>query len=195
MTGIVNAHTVITYPGWRGNNLATNNDYPFGMQWSYPCECPSFQILESDDFFSSSCLQVRRTIGIGKTFETRSKKISFCCTSTQLRNSFNFSSQSRIKNSLTEILGGGVPPTKNRTNWPVNGGAIAIQPGWFQGHASALFYINLGLGTEGPGGGPLNTSFSMVPRFEIVGSSDNPYPGTFCLPQVSNVPLYSRWPL
>ena len=27
-------------------------------------------------------------------------------------------------------------------------------------------------------------SFPMVPIFEIVGSSDNPYPGTFCLPQV-----------
>lgn len=51
------AHTVITYPGWRGNNLrntstiveakglGVNNDssepygvgYPYGMQWIYPC--------------------------------------------------------------------------------------------------------------------------------------------------------------
>ncbi|CAK4031018.1 Hypothetical predicted protein [Lecanosticta acicola] len=55
---LVRAHTVITYPGWRGNNLHTNgtlpeddpttvginyikeNDtwsYPYGMQWMYPC--------------------------------------------------------------------------------------------------------------------------------------------------------------
>lgn len=27
-------------------------------------------------------------------------------------------------------------------------------------------------------------SFPMVPIFEIVGPSNNPYPGTFCLPQV-----------
>lgn len=41
------AHTVITYPGWRGDNLVTNgtvgvDDYksdafPYGMQWMYPC--------------------------------------------------------------------------------------------------------------------------------------------------------------
>lgn len=27
-------------------------------------------------------------------------------------------------------------------------------------------------------------SFPMVPLFEVVGPTDNPYPGTFCLPQV-----------
>lgn len=41
------AHTVITYPGWRGDNLLSNgtvgvDDYkdhtfPYGMQWAYPC--------------------------------------------------------------------------------------------------------------------------------------------------------------
>lgn len=55
---IAQAHTVITYPGWRGNNLHTNgsfpgdtgsigmdfNDngtigFPYGMQWMYPCKC------------------------------------------------------------------------------------------------------------------------------------------------------------
>ena len=46
------AHTVITYPGWRGDNLITNgtvgvDDYqpdtfPYGMQWMYPCMCPFF---------------------------------------------------------------------------------------------------------------------------------------------------------
>jgi len=79
---------------------------------------------------------------------------------------------------------GGMPTTTNRTLWPVNGGAIALQPGWFQGHATAFFYINLGFGTDGPGGGPPNMSFPMIPVFQIVGPSKNPYPGTFCLPQV-----------
>ncbi len=74
--------------------------------------------------------------------------------------------------------------TTNRTLWPINGGAIAIQPGWFQGHATAFFYINLGFGTDGPDAGPPNMTFPMVPVFQIVGPSKNPYPGTFCLPQV-----------
>ncbi|KUJ07767.1 uncharacterized protein LY89DRAFT_742540 [Mollisia scopiformis] len=110
------AHTVITYPGWRGNNLVLNETFLYGMQWSYPC--------------------------------------------------------------------GGLPATTNRTKWPITGGGIAVQPGWFTGHASALFYINLGLGTAGPQGGPPNESFPMLPPFQIDGPSDNPYPGTFCLPQV-----------
>lgn len=75
--------------------------------------------------------------------------------------------------------------TTNRTLWPVNGGAIAIQPGWFQGHATAFFYINMGFGTDGPDHGPPNMSFPMTPVFQLVGPSKNPYPGTFCLPQVS----------
>ncbi|TVY59447.1 hypothetical protein LCER1_G000034 [Lachnellula cervina] len=142
----VTAHTVITYPGWRGDNLITNDTFPYGMQWMYPC--------------------------------------------------------------------GGMPTTTNRTLWPINGGAIALQPafipypspssfthslhlpspppltplshppGWFQGHATAFFYINLGFGTDGPSGGPPNMSFPMVPVFQIVGPSKNPYPGSFCLPQV-----------
>lgn len=128
---LVQAHTVITYPGWRGDNLITNESWPFGMQWSYPC--------------------------------------------------------------------GGMPPSNNRTKWPITGGAIAMQPGWFQGHATAFFYINMGFGTEGANyapvnetpmyaadtiGGPPNMSFPMVPVFQIVGPSKNPYPGTICLPQV-----------
>jgi hypothetical protein len=52
------SHSVITYPGWRGDNLHTNGTvldtnglgdgylnnnvqekiWPYGMQWSYPCE-------------------------------------------------------------------------------------------------------------------------------------------------------------
>ena len=55
ITSFASAHTVITYPGWRGDNLYTNGtvtdtsigiDYlsngsatfPWGMQWMYPCE-------------------------------------------------------------------------------------------------------------------------------------------------------------
>lgn len=53
---LVDAHSVITYPGWRGDNLHTNGTvfdtnglgvgfgnssgplFPYGMQWVYPCE-------------------------------------------------------------------------------------------------------------------------------------------------------------
>jgi hypothetical protein len=80
--------------------------------------------------------------------------------------------------------GGGMTLSTNRTLWPLKGGAIAIQPGWFQGHATAFFYINMGFGTGAPDGGPLNMSFPMVPVFQITGPNKNPYPGTFCLPQV-----------
>ncbi|MCJ1376760.1 hypothetical protein MMC20_008005 [Loxospora ochrophaea] len=125
LSSFVTSHTVITYPGWRGDNLqqnstanatsglgvGPNNTYPYGMQWIYPC--------------------------------------------------------------------GGMPSTTNRSLWPVSGGAIALQPGWFQGHATALFYINLGEGTI-----PINMSLPMVSVFEITGPSKEPYPGGFCLPQV-----------
>ncbi|KAI0394550.1 hypothetical protein F5Y17DRAFT_251203 [Xylariaceae sp. FL0594] len=116
------AHTILTYPGWRGNNLHTNEEWPYGMQWIYPC--------------------------------------------------------------------GGIPLTKNRTYWPTTGGAIAFQPGWFQGHSTALLYINIGVGTEGPDHGPGNMSNPMLPPFQINGPSNGPYPGTVCLPQV---PLPAGW--
>lgn len=74
--------------------------------------------------------------------------------------------------------------SRNRTTWPINGGAVAVQPGWFQGHATGLIYVNLGFGTNGPDNGPQNFSNPMVPMFEITGPSNGPYPGTFCLPQV-----------
>jgi hypothetical protein len=35
---LVSAHTILTYPGWRGDNLVTNDTFPYGMQWMYPCE-------------------------------------------------------------------------------------------------------------------------------------------------------------
>ncbi|KAI9843274.1 MAG: hypothetical protein M1837_006489 [Sclerophora amabilis] len=112
---LISAHTVITYPGWRGNNLRDTEEFPYGMQWDYPC--------------------------------------------------------------------GGMNVTTNRTNWPIEGGAIAIQPGWFQGHAKAYFYINMGYGTDFLGG-PKNMSFPMLPVFEITGPSKEAYNGTFCLPHV-----------
>ncbi|KAM4060981.1 GPI anchored protein [Hirsutella rhossiliensis] len=113
---LASAHSVITYPGWRGNNLITNETYPYGMQWIYPC--------------------------------------------------------------------GGTTLTKNRTYWPTTGGAVAFQPGWFRGHANALIYVNLGLGSEGPDGGPINMSNPMVHPFQLIGPTNNPFPGTVCLPQV-----------
>lgn len=75
--------------------------------------------------------------------------------------------------------GGGMPMSTNRTKWPVSGGAIGIQPGWFQGHFNALFYINLGDGTV-----PENYSLIMQPVFSIVGPTNTAYNGSFCLPQV-----------
>lgn len=121
------SHTVIVYPGWRGDNLHANgtttdtqglmpggedgNLWPYGMQWNYPC--------------------------------------------------------------------GGMPTSTNRTKWPIRGGAVAFQPGWFQGHSSAQIYINLGFGTNPP-----NMSFPVLNGIEIVGPANEPYPGTWCFPQV-----------
>lgn len=82
------------------------------------------------------------------------------------------------------MSGGGLPVTRNRTTWPLAGGAIAIQPGWFAGHGKALIYINIGVGNDGPDGGPVNMSFPMLPVFQIEGPTNDPYPGQFCLPQV-----------
>ncbi|THV94702.1 hypothetical protein D6C77_00755 [Aureobasidium pullulans] len=132
---LVHAHTVITYPGWRGNNLHTNGTlpqhdasalginyvngsytFPYGMQWQYPC--------------------------------------------------------------------GGMPMSTNRSLWPVNGGAIALQPGWFKGHRYAQFYVNVGIQLPGEVA-PQNMSFNVVPAFQITGPSNDEYPqSAFCLPQV-----------
>ncbi|CAJ2503354.1 Uu.00g107480.m01.CDS01 [Anthostomella pinea] len=80
--------------------------------------------------------------------------------------------------------GGGMSLTSNRTYWPTTGGAVAFQPGWFQGHKTAFLYINLGVGTDGPDHGPANMSFPMISPFQLLGASAGPYPGTVCLPQV-----------
>ena len=84
------------------------------------------------------------------------------------------------------IPGGGMPTSRNRTKWPVQGGAIAVQPGWCPGHESAFFYFNLGLGEQPP-----NMSHPMLPPFGIYGPTNGPYPGTFCLPQVPLPPNIS----
>jgi len=116
LTALVAAHTVIVYPGWRGDNLITNDTFPYGMQWIYPC--------------------------------------------------------------------GGMGTSRNRTYWPTTGGAVSFQPGWFRGHMQAQLQINLGYGTDGPDNGPPNMSFPMVKSFMLLGPSNNPFPGTVCLPQV-----------
>lgn len=72
-----------------------------------------------------------------------------------------------------------MPTSQNRTKWPLKGGALSIQPGWFPGHSFALFYVNMGYGNE-----PLNYSHAMLPVFQITGPSNVQYNGTFCLPQV-----------
>ena len=86
--------------------------------------------------------------------------------------------------TLLKLSGGGIGTTTNRTYWPTTGGAIAFQPGWFQGHQTAFLYVNLGFGTDGPDNGPMNMSNPMVAPFQLLGPSKNPYPGTICLPQV-----------
>ena len=72
-----------------------------------------------------------------------------------------------------------MPMSENRTKWPVTGGAIGLQPGWFSGHAQALIYINLGEGSN-----PGNYSLVMQPMFGITGPSNLLYEGSICLPQV-----------
>ena len=64
-----------------------------------------------------------------------------------------------------------MPRSTNRTKCTISG--------WFPGHSTALIYVNLGLGEV-----PLNMSHPVVPPFQIVGPTNNPYPGTVCLPQV-----------
>lgn len=62
---------------------------------------------------------------------------------------------------------------------------MAFQPAWFLGHKTAMLHINLGLGNDGPHGGPLEMSTQLVAPFSILGPTNNPYPGTICLPNIS----------
>lgn len=72
-----------------------------------------------------------------------------------------------------------MPTSTNRTKWPIRGGAISLQPGWFPGHSSGFLYMNMGFGTV-----PANMSNAMIKPFAFEGPSNLPYPGTICLPQV-----------
>lgn len=76
-----------------------------------------------------------------------------------------------------------MPQTTNRTYWPVSGGALSVQPGWFPGHAKAFIYVNIGIQQEGQLAPP-NMSHPVVPPFEITGPTNQEYPGQFCLPQI-----------
>ncbi|KAI1861672.1 uncharacterized protein JN550_010742 [Neoarthrinium moseri] len=76
---------------------------------------------------------------------------------------------------------GGLPIAQNRTNWPVTGGPLAVQPGLQARHSEAMMWVNLGLGTV-----PANYSLIMVPVFRITGPSNEEYHDGFCL---SHVPL------
>ena len=80
-----------------------------------------------------------------------------------------------------------MPMSTNRTKWPISGGAVSLQPGWFPGHSNAQFYVNFGYGNE-----PLNYSHPAVPVFSIIGPSNTQYNGTFCLPQI---PMPANFPL
>ncbi|KAI9793556.1 MAG: hypothetical protein M1816_007989 [Peltula sp. TS41687] len=86
---------------------------------------------------------------------------------------------------MEHLLGGGMPLSSNRTKWPITGGgSIGIQPGWFQGHATAFFYVNMGFNIPDEEE-PLNMSFPMLPVFQITGPSREAYPTeSFCLTQV-----------
>lgn len=100
---------------------------------------------------------------------------------------------------------GGMPTSTNRSLWPVSGGAVAIQPGWFQGretmifqraqradippgHKTAMIYVNIGINAPGEVAPP-NMSHPVVPPFQITGPTNTEYPNSsFCLPQVPLVP-------
>lgn len=146
---LVRGHSVIVYPGYRGNNLHTNGTveganglgaayengsyvYPYGMEWIYPCTPLSHPLQY---ILLYICILIK--------------------------------------------IGGGMPTSTNRTKWPIGGGAVSFQPGWFPGHSSAFIYINMGLGTVPP-----NMSHPVVKPFAISGPTNEPYPGTVCLPQV-----------
>jgi len=80
-----------------------------------------------------------------------------------------------------------MPQTTNRTKWPVNGGALSIQPGWFPGHSNALIYVNIGINEPGHAA-PRNMSHPVHPVMGLSGPSNDEYPGQFCLPQIGMPP-------
>ncbi len=80
----------------------------------------------------------------------------------------------------TNVSGGGMRTSHNRTKWPISGGALAFQPGWFAGHSTAFIYINMGYGTSPP-----NMSNPILNGIELIGPTNEPWPGTWCFPQLS----------
>ncbi|KXT18036.1 hypothetical protein AC579_4572 [Pseudocercospora musae] len=79
---------------------------------------------------------------------------------------------------------GGMPLTHNRSLWPVTGGAISVQPGWFPGHKKALFYINIGISSPGEFSPPPHYMNNLVQAFQIIGPTNTVYMAQFCLPDV-----------
>ena len=78
------------------------------------------------------------------------------------------------------FTGGGMPTSTNRSKWPVHGGAVHFEPGWFQGHLLSSLYINIGNGTI-----PTNLSLNMMPGIGIQGPNNDAYPGLgVCFPQI-----------
>ena len=67
--------------------------------------------------------------------------------------------------------GGGIPTSTNRTKWPVSGGGVGFQPGWFPGHSQGMFWINLGYDSQ-----PQNMSNVMVGPIGFTGPTNDPYP-------------------
>ena len=117
------------------------------------------------------------SLGMGRTIQTRSAHIHMACSGcTHVCDSL----VQHLKRLLTKAgKGGGMEISRNRTLWPVKGGAVGFQPGWFNGHSTAFMYINLGDGNV-----PGNYNLIMQPVFEIVGPQNTIYPGSVCLPQV-----------
>lgn len=69
---LVHAHTVIVYPGWRGDNLMPSNctigvdDYktgcfPYGMQWMYPCKSRCLRYLSAQASIQPTYLPLPRS--------------------------------------------------------------------------------------------------------------------------------------
>ncbi|CAD0024624.1 unnamed protein product, partial [Aureobasidium pullulans] len=148
--GVVQSHTVITYPPWRGNNLITNGTKP------------EHDMLATGENYPATGEVVR---GFSKDFADEILSISqqwmYPC--------------------------GGMPMSTNRSLWPVSGGALALQPGWFSGHKTAMFYVNIGINEPGDVAPP-NMSHPVAGPFQITGPTNVEYPGSFCLPQVPLVP-------
>lgn len=77
---------------------------------------------------------------------------------------------------------GGIEPNndvQNRTKWPIDGGSLSIIPGWNAGHPTSFFYINMGFGSTPP-----NMTNVITPVFQITGPSRDPFPGSFCFPDL-----------